>query len=153
MPGVRKLVVARRYWFARDKDLTDNQEGLVDPAYLAVVDKMTTRREKSYGLREAREAAKVALAAAEAGVDVAKRSKDRKAIKAAWALVNARRAELDRLERLMKSYPGASTSHRGTASWWPTAAEDAVRRVPDHDDTRLSDGKPHPVTVSRRGAA
>ena len=142
--------MTRGYHFARDKDLTDNQEGKVDPVYLAQVEKMTDRRERAYRLREQRDAAKAALVAAEDQVVVAKRSKNRAAIREAWALVKRRQDELAYIERLMTGVPGASSKHRGVKSTWPVADPEGVQRGdPERWMPRTSDGKRHPVNSTR----
>lgn len=133
--------------FCRDDEITDNREGLVDAAYLAEVDRMTTRRVK---LHARREAAAAALVRAETAVHEAKVTRDRRAIREAWRVVKQRQEELAAIERLMTSVPGASSSHRGTRSLWPTHAQDAVARVPDRDRDRTSDGLRHPITKSTR---
>lgn len=59
------------------------------------------------------------------------------------------RAEERRLVSLMRSTPGASSAHRGVKSTWNTADPTTVRREPDEPSERLTDGKAHPVRVTK----
>lgn len=104
---------------ARDHELTDNQTGKVDDAYMAVVEVHTARRVSEYA------AAKRRLAAAEkrhkaAGIRAARESataRERRAndelVRRSWLLVEERLRELRVLERMMTEVP-ASRDHRGS---------------------------------------
>jgi hypothetical protein len=104
--------------FARDKDLTDNQEGKVDPAYLAEVEMQTDRREREYAATLRRlEAAEQRHMAAQYALEVSRtkgeRTKHERAVQRAWELVAERMRELRVLEALMTELP-ASREHRGS---------------------------------------
>ncbi|MDT0143083.1 hypothetical protein [Microbacterium sp. PRC9] len=137
--------------FCRDDELSDNQEGKVDPAYLAEVGRMTAKREKLHRLRERRDAARAALVEAERALEAAqaRTPRHRPSEREAWRLANQRRKELAALERLMTSYPGASARHRGTASIWAVSDPEGVQRGEPEPGPRVSDGRRHPVTVRK----
>ncbi len=105
--------------FARDEWLTDNQDGKVDPDYLAEVEAHTERRVREYAAAERR------LAHAHRKHEAAKRRADAlnlaarerrarsAAVEAAWRLVEERLRELRILEGLMTEVP-AGRDHRGS---------------------------------------
>jgi len=106
--------------FARDDELTDNQEGKVPPDYMAEVMLHTERRVREYAAAERRlEAARKRHEAALARHATAGNTKTRKRTQAeidkAWDLVEERLRELRVLERLMTEVP-ASRDHRGTGN-------------------------------------
>lgn len=132
--------------FCRDDQITDNQDGKVDPRYLAEVERMTLKRSALYVRRKA---ALAAVSKAETRVDELKAAKaSRRDIRLAWEAVRAREKELRTIENLMHA-PGASTAHRGTRSIWPASDPDGVRREPDAPRERVSDGRQHHVTVRK----
>lgn len=104
---------------ARDEELTANQEGKVDPKYLAQVELHTARRVREYAAAERRmEAARKRHAAAEARRNTATGKKRRVAqaeVDRLWELVEERVRELRVLASLMTEIP-ASRAHRGTGT-------------------------------------
>lgn len=101
---------------------TGNQEGRVDDAYLAEVERMTARRTRGYEkqLRDAQKALAKAERATEHQRVVAENAKKRSDQMAArrreaklWELVEERRRELKAIEAIMTELP-ASRIHRGS---------------------------------------
>ena len=109
--------------WARDHELTSNQEGRVDARYMAEVEQMTRARVARYERAEAallaaekrRARAAQLVADARSGRE---RSSARRAAARADELLEERRRELEALSRLMSSAP-ASAQHRGTRSHRP----------------------------------
>lgn len=64
----------------------------------------------------------------------------------------SRLAAVRQIEMVMREVPGASSSHRGIQSIWPVHAG-SVRREPDAPAERLTDGKSHPVVVTKKAEA
>jgi hypothetical protein len=98
-----------------DDALTDNQEGRVDPAYMAEVESQTDRRVREYAAAERRlEAAKkrhqaAQMRAARAGGNAKARRMAQADVDSAWRMVEERVRELRVLASLMTEIPGART--------------------------------------------
>lgn len=60
-----------------------------------------------------------------------------------------RETERRTLLHAMHNAPGASTSHRGSRSTWAVADSSTVKRAEDAPTERVTDGRVHPVTVTR----
>jgi hypothetical protein len=95
--------------------------GLIEPEYQAEVDRSTARLEKQYRERQRavasaeRRAAKLAATTTTPGKRTKAAERD---LRAAWELVEQRRAELNRLAGLMQASP-AGSQNRGRESYRP----------------------------------
>ena len=100
---------------ARERDLTDNQTGKIDPSYMAEVEAHTARREASYvRAQRALEAAQARHARAVRISEVRANKLGHEArVRKAWELVEERLRELRVLESLMTEVP-SSRAHRGS---------------------------------------
>jgi hypothetical protein len=103
--------------------LSQNMTGKIDPEYQREVDATTHRLERDWAnAQKSLEAATRRAERAERVAEVAKgRKRERSArdtLALAWATVELRRAELDRLGRIMSTSPAAAI-HRGDKSFRP----------------------------------
>jgi hypothetical protein len=115
--------VTHRIRLARDDELTDNMTGNIDPDYQRRLDEQIESREKAHGAAlRALEAAERAAQQATRAVRAATTARDKKhrASKeaVAWAHVQLRREELERIQRIMSTSPAAAR-YRGTSSYRP----------------------------------
>ena len=115
--------MSHRVRLARDEELTANMTGRVDPSYQRRVDEQTESRMLAYAaaVRALESAEKVAQRAA-LSVQSATTARDKKRRASreavAWAHVQLRWEELERIQRIMSTSPAAA-SYRGTSSYRP----------------------------------
>lgn len=102
---------------------SQNMTGRIEPAYQREVDRSTSRLEREFAaasraLEAAENRAERALRKHEVAKGRKQSGTSRRELQVAWATVELRRDELERISRLMSSSPAGST-HRGDRSFRP----------------------------------